>query len=102
MVGSYDKLTLAISTDILNISGLLLARRIISGDTLAKMMLSGITPMEKANHLMLAVKAAAESSDTKFREFIEVLSGQPVTEDIAKTVTSIYESHLSKGKLMST
>ena len=97
MVECHDKLTLALSADTLNISGQLFAKRIISSDTHEKMSLSGITSTEKANFLVGAVRAAAESSTQRFRDFIEVLSEQPLTEDIAKTLRSTYEDHLSRG-----
>ena len=100
MVECHVKLTSALASDLLNISGQLLARRIISGETQEKMLLSSITAMEKASFLVGAIRSAAESSPQKFQDFIEVLSREQMTEDVAKMLASSYESHQNKGMTM--
>ena len=98
MVECHDKLTSALASDLLNISGLLFARRIISSETQEKMLLSSITAMEKATYLVGAVRSAAENNPQKFRDFIEVLSREQMTGDVAKMLASSYESHQSENK----
>ena len=96
-VDCHVNLTKALASDILSISGLLFAKKIISSETQEKMLLSSSTETEKANILVGAVRSAAESSPQKFQDFIEVLSGQPMTEDVAKLLASSYESHQNSG-----
>jgi hypothetical protein len=97
MVECYNKLTSALASDIQNISGLLFVKEIISSDTHEKMLLPSIIATEKARNLVGAVRLAAESSPQKFRDFIEVLSGEQMTKDTAKMLASSYESHQNRG-----
>ena len=100
MVECHVTLTKALASDILlNISGLLFAKKIISSETQEKMLLSSITAMEKASYLVGAIRSAAESSPQKFRDFIDVLSCEQMTEDVAKMLASSYESHGKSGML---
>ena len=100
MVECHVKLTSALASDLLNISGLLFAKKIISSEIHQKMLLSSTTAMEKANCLMGAVRSAAESSPQKFRDFIDVLSREQMTEDVAKELASSYESHQNRGMII--
>ena len=97
MVECHVELTSALASDILNISGLLFAKKIISSETQEKMLLSCITAMEKASFLVGAVRSAAENSPQKFRDFIDVLSREQMTEDVAKMLASSYENHQNRG-----
>ena len=98
MVECHVELTTALASDILNISGRLFAKKIIASETQEKMLLSSITAMEKASYLVGAVRSAAESNPQKFRDFIEVLSGEAMTEYVAKMLASSYERHQNSGK----
>ena len=97
MIECHAKLTSALASDIVKISGLLLSKQIISSAIQEKMLLSSFTEMEKASFLMGAVRLAAESSPQKFQDFIEVLSREQMTEDVAKMLASSYESHQNRG-----
>ena len=97
MIECHAKLTSALASDIVKISGLLLSKQIISTATQERMLLSSITEMEKASFLVGAVRSAAESSSQKFRDFIEVLSREQMTEDVAKELASNYEIHQKEG-----
>ena len=99
MVECHVTLTKALASDILNISGLLFVKKIISSETQEKMLLSSITAMEKASYLVGAIRSAAESSPQKFQDFIDVLSCKQMTEDVAKMLASSYESHQKSGML---
>ena len=97
MVECHVELTSAIACDILNISGRLFAKKIISDETQQNMSLSCSTAMKKANDLVGAVRSAAENNPQKFRDFIDVLSGELMTEDVAKMLASSYESNQNRG-----
>ena len=52
MIHCYDKLVTALSTDIITISGVLLAKQLIPAELSSKMLLPNFTPQEKATILV--------------------------------------------------
>ena len=55
MIHSHDKLVIALSTDILTISGVLLAKEFIPAEISSKMLLPNFTAQEKATIVVNAV-----------------------------------------------
>ena len=88
IIRCHDKLVTALSTDILSISGILLAKEIISEETHSKMLLSSSTPKQKATDLVIAITEKIKLVPDQFQELISVFSEQTFTKDIVPSLTS--------------
>ena len=89
-----DKLTTALSTDPLSVARTLVAKRFISSEIQAEMLLDSKTPRVKATILVEAVRNKIKVAPGKFEEFLHILSDQSWTKDIAEALQSEpYISH---------
>ena len=83
-----DKLVTALSTDILTISGVLVAKEFIPAESSSKMLLPNLTPQEKATILVIAITEKIKLAPNRFQELIKILSVQTCTKDIVKNLSS--------------
>ena len=83
------KLITALSTDPLNISGVLFSNGFLTHDAHQKMLLQ-LTPNEKANILMDAVITMIKSAPEMMEFFLETLDNELLIKDVAKELRSIY------------
>ena len=88
IIRCHDKLVTALSTDILSISGILLAKEFISEETHSKMLLATSTPKKKATDLVIAITEKIKLVPNRFQELISVFSEQTFTKDIVPSLTS--------------
>ena len=88
IIHCHDKLVTALSTDILSISGILLAKEFISEETHSKMLLTTSTPKKKATDLVIAITEKIKLVPDRFQELISVFSEQTFTKDIVPSLSS--------------
>ena len=81
MIRSHDKLVTALSTDLLSVTGVLVANEFVPAEILNEM-LSPSTPQEKATRLVIAVTEKIKLVPSRFQELIKILSAQMCTKDI--------------------
>ena len=62
-----DKLVTALSTDILSISGVLVAKEFIPAESSSKMLLPNLTPQEKATILVIAITEKIKLVPNRFQ-----------------------------------
>ena len=91
MVKCNDKLVLSLSTDILHVAEVLLAKEFISEETHSKMLLSSSTPQMKASILVSAVRNKIKIAPHQFRELMKIFSEETSTKDIFKILQSAYQ-----------
>ena len=84
----HDKLVTAFSTDILAISGVLVANEFIPAESSSKMLLPNLTPQEKATNLVIAITEKIKLVPNRFQELIKIFSEQTCTKDIVKSLSS--------------
>ena len=88
-----DKLTTVLSTDPLSVARTLVAKRFISSEVQAEMLLDK-TPGVKATILVEAVRNKIKVAPGKFEELLHILSDQSWTKEIAEALQSEpYISH---------
>ena len=83
-----DKLVTALSTDILTISGVLVAKEFIPAESSSKMLLPNLTPQEKATILVIAITEKIKLVPNRVQELIKIFSEQTCTKDIVKSISS--------------
>ena len=88
IIRCHDKLVTALSTEILSISGILLAKEFISEETHSKMLLATSTPKKKATDLVIAITEKIKLLPNRFQELISVFSEQNFTKDIVPSLSS--------------
>ena len=88
IVRCHDKLVTAFSTDILTISGVLVAREFIPPEISGKMLLPNLTPQEKATSLVSAITKKIKLDPDQFQELIKIFSEQACTKDIVTSLSS--------------
>ena len=84
------KLTTALSTDPLGISGVLFSKSFLSNEIREKMLLHITTPTEKANILMDAVIRMIQGTPEMMELFLSLLDNDLSLKDIAKNLRSAY------------
>ena len=77
----------ALSTDILSISGILVAKEFVSAESSSKMLLPNLTAQEKATILVIAITEKIKLVPNRFQELIQILSEQSCTKDIVKSLS---------------
>ena len=88
MIHCHDKLVTALSTDILSMSGILLAKEFISEEVHSKMCLTTLTREEKATDLVIAIRKKIKLVPNRFKELIKIFSEQTCTKDIVPSLSS--------------
>ena len=83
----HDKLVTALSTDVLSISGILVAKEFVPAELSSKMLLPNLTAQEKATILVIAITEKITVVPNRFQELIQILSEQSCTKDIAKSLS---------------
>ena len=83
-----DKLVTALSTDIISISGVLVAKEFIPAESSSKMLLPNLTPQEKATILVIAITEKIKLVPNRFQELIKIFSDQTCTKDVVKSLSS--------------
>ena len=91
----HDKLVTALSTNVLSISGILLANEFISEEVYSKMLLPTSTPEEKATDLVNALRRKIKLVPDQFQKLIRTFSEQACTRDIV----SYLSPHVSCEKV---
>ena len=87
IIHCYDKLVTALSTDILTISGVLVAKEFVPAELSCNMLLPNLTPQEKATSLVIAIKEKIKLAPNRFQELIKIFSEQTCTKDIVKSLS---------------
>ena len=87
IIHCYDKLVTALSTDILTISGVLVAKEFVPAELSCNMLLPNLTPQEKATSLVIAIKEKIKLAPSRFQELIKIFSEQTCTKDIVKSLS---------------
>ena len=94
-----DKLVTALSTDVLTISGVLVAKEFIPAESSSKMLLPNLTPQEKATILVIAITEKIKLVPNRFQELIKIFSEQTCTKDVVKSLSShVSCQRISKDK----
>ena len=88
IIRCHDKLVTAFSTDILSISGALVAKEFIPAESSSKMLLPNLTPQEKATILVIAITEKIKLVPNRFQELIKIFSEQTSTKDIVMSLSS--------------
>ena len=88
MIHCHDKLVTALSSDILSISGILVANEFIPPGVSSKMLLPTLTPQEKATSLVIAITEKIKLAPDRFQELIKILSEQICSKDIVPSLSS--------------
>ena len=96
IIHCHDKLVTALSTDILSISGVLVAKEFVPDESSSKMLLSNLTPKEKATSLVVAITDKIKLVPGRFQELIKLFSEQTCTKDIVMSLSS----HVSCEKVV--
>ncbi len=92
MIRCHKKLVTALSTDILSISGILLAKKFISESVYNKMRLPTITEEERASDLVMSITKKIQLAPGRFHELLNIFSEQTCTKDIVPSL-SFHISH---------
>ena len=88
MIRCHDKLVTAISTDIISVSGTLLAKGFISEEMQSKMLLYTLTSEEKATDLVGAIRKKIKLVPNQFEELMKIFSEQSCTKDVVPFLAS--------------
>ncbi len=88
-------LTTALSNDPLGVAGILLGKELISEEVYSEMFVDLYTSARKAAILVRAVRNTIEIVPVKFQVFLEILSGQVCTKEVAERLRSTYQSELN-------
>ena len=88
MIRCHDKLVTAISTDIISVSGTLLAKGFISEEMQSKMLLYTLTSEEKATDLVGAIRKKIKLVPNRFEELMKIFSEQSCTKDVVPFLAS--------------
>ena len=88
IIRCHDKLVIALSNDILTISGVLVAKEFIPAELSSKMLLPILTPQEKATMLVIAITEKIKLAPDRFQELIKIFSEQTSTKDIVTNLSS--------------
>jgi hypothetical protein len=88
MIHCHDKLVTALSTDILTISGILLAKEFISEEIQRKMLIHALTPEERAADLVGAIRAKIKLVPSRFQELMKIFSEHTCTKDVVPLLAS--------------
>ena len=88
IIRCHDKLVTAFSTDILSISGALVAKEFIPAESSSKMLLPNLTPQEKATILVIAITEKIKLVPNRFQELIKIFSEQTCTKDIVTSLSA--------------
>ena len=88
MIRCRDKLVTALSTDILSISGVLVANEFVPAEVSSKMLLPTLTPQEKATILVIAITEKIKLAPDRFQELIKIFSEQTCTKDVITHLSS--------------
>ena len=88
IIHCHDKLVTALSTDILSISGILLANEFISEEVHSKMCITTLTREEKATDLVTAIRKKIKLVPNRFKELIKIFSEQTCTKYIVPSLSS--------------
>ena len=91
MVKSSDKLVISLSTDILHMAEVLLAKEFITEEIHSTMLLSSFTPQMKASILVSAIRNNINIAPHRFRELMKIFSEETSTKDIFKILQSAYQ-----------
>lgn len=94
IIHSHDKLVTALSTDLLSITGILVANEFVPAEIL-NIMLSPSTPQEKVTRLVIAITEKIKLVPSRFQELIKIFSAQACTKDIIPSISS----HVSYEKV---
>ena len=94
MTKCYIQLVTALSLDILNISGHLLAKGFITEDIHAKMLHKTATEPERAHILATSLKDKIKIAPHLFDELLKIFSEQNSTKEILKILQSAYQGIL--------
>ena len=97
MLKCSDKLVISLSTDILHMAEVLLAKEFITEEIHSKMLLSSSTPQMKASILVSAIRNKINIAPHRFRELMKIFSEETSTKDIFKILQSAYQG---KKKLL--
>ena len=88
LIRCHDKLVMALSTDILTISEVLVANEFVPAELSGKMVIPSSTPQEKAIILVNAVIDKIKIAPKRFQELMKIFSEHTCTKDIAEQVSS--------------
>ena len=88
MIHCYDKLVTALSTDILSMSGILVANEFVPAEISSKMLLPTLTPQEKATSLVIAITEKIKLAPDRFQKLINIFSEQSCTKDVVTQLSS--------------
>ena len=110
LIQSTDDLTTALSNDLTNIAGKLLARRMIPEsvhDTVTGSRSPGLTRRDKASRLIICIRDRVKITPEAFSTFMEVLQGELHLENTVKQLSDRLKSfskslHKSDSSLYST
>ena len=87
IIRCHDKLVTALSTDILSISGILVAKEFVPAELSSKILLPNLTAQEKATILVIAITEKIKLVPNRFQELIQIISEQSCTKDIVKSLS---------------
>ena len=88
MIHCHDKLVTALSTDILSMSGILVANEFVPTEISSRMLLPTLTPQEKATSLVIAITEKIKLAPDRFQELINIFSEQSCTKDVVTQLSS--------------
>ena len=84
MIKHHDKLVTAISTDTLNVAGILLSKEFISEEVEQKARLPLLTSTERATLLVTALRNKIKVAPERFQELLEIFTKLASTTEIVK------------------
>ena len=84
MIQLHEKLVTAISTDVVNVAGILLSKEFISEEVEEKARLPSSTPKERATLLVTALRNKIKVTPECFEELMEIFSKEISTKEIVK------------------
>ena len=88
-------LMLALSSEPLDVAGILLGKGFISGEIMSKVQLICYTSTEKATILIEAVRNKIELVPSKFTELLVILSEVACAKEVVESLRSTYQSELT-------
>ena len=88
MIHCHDKLVTALSTDILSMSGILVANEFVPAEVSSKMFLSTLTPQEKTTSLVIAITEKIKLAPDRFQNLINIFTEQSCTKDVVTQLSS--------------
>ena len=84
MIQHHEKLVTAISTDVVNVAGVLLSNKFISEEVEEKARLPSSTPKERATFLVTALRNRIKVTPECFEKLMEIFSNEISTKEIVK------------------